>query len=490
MNKHRYKGANILLVDDEASIRASLGGALLDEGFRVTTADSAEDALQKLEQELPDAVVLDIWLPGMDGLDLLRRAKEMAIDVEFIMMTGHGSIETAVSATKLGAFDFIEKPISLEKLLISIRNLLDRTQLARENRSLREKSVHSLEIIGNSLKVSELKEKIAKVAPTKAWVLVTGENGTGKELVAREIHALSNLNHKPLVEVNCAAIPEELIESELFGHVKGAFTGATQDRKGKFEIANEGTLFLDEIGDMSLKTQAKVLRILQEQRFERVGGSNPIQVDVRVIAATNKNLEEEIQKGTFREDLYYRLNVISFHVPALRERVEDLKILSDHFLKRIARITRQKPKTLSPNVMEVLGRYTWPGNIRELKNLIERLVILSSDLEIGLDSMPEKMLRSIEAGGTTKPEPDSEDNDIGDEDVAGFKDSGPNVPLGDGFWNAFGDSLKEAKFQFEKRFIERKLFENDGNISRTAQVIGVERSNLHRKIKTYGIDVS
>jgi len=469
----------ILLVDDEESILTSLGGALEDENFKILKAKSGEEGLQTIVRESPDVVLLDIWMPGMDGLDVLRRAGEMQLNANFIIMTGHGTIETAVAATKLGAFDFIEKPISLEKLLISLRNLLDKTALARENKVLKERAIQEVEIIGVSTQIEELKEKIERVAPTNAWILVTGDNGTGKELVARGIHIHSERSRQPLVEVNCAAIPEELIESELFGHEKGAFTGATQERMGKFEIANKGTVFLDEIGDMSLNAQAKVLRLLEEQRFERVGGSKPIQVDVRVIAATNKDLESEIKKGTFREDLYYRLNVIHLQVPPLRDRKEDIPLLIDHFLKLASLEGGGKKRKISPKALELLENYYWPGNVRELRNLIEGVTILNPAGEITEDHLPKKILdfRS-DLSNKTDALPSSS---VSSEDSS-FK-------LSDSFWGQFGDNLKEAKLKFEKEFIIQKLRENEWNISRTSQVINIERSNLHRKIKSFGIDV-
>ncbi len=323
---------NILIVDDEQSIRDSLAGILLDEGFSPLAASNGEEALARLRDEKPDLILLDIWMPGMDGLETLARIREIHPEQLVIMMSGHGTIETAVRATKLGAHDFIEKPLSLEKLLLSIQNALKLNRLVEENRELKAKIAKEYEMIGSSPAINELKRQIEIVAPTSGWALITGENGTGKELVARAIHTLSQRGDKPFIEVNCAAIPEDLIESELFGHEKGSFTGATAQRRGKFDLAHEGTLFLDEIGDMSLKTQAKVLRILQERKFERVGGNRTIEVDVRVIAATNKDLSSQMAAGQFREDLYYRLNVIPFHVPPLRERKGDIPLLANHFL--------------------------------------------------------------------------------------------------------------------------------------------------------------
>ena len=447
----------ILIIDDEESIRASLIGVLEDEGFRTVFAHNGEEGLRLLREENPDVVLLDIWMPGIDGIETLRRIKEISPDQLVVMMSGHATIETAVRATKLGAFDFIEKPLSLEKVLLTIQNALRVGQLVEENRTLREKFSKEQEMIGSSSAISDLKAQISIAAPTSGWVLITGENGTGKELVARSLHQLSHRREKPFIEVNCAAIPEDLIESELFGHEKGSFTGATGQRKGKFDLAHEGTLFLDEIGDMSLKTQAKVLRILQERKFERVGGSRTIEVDVRVIAATNKNLPEEINRGTFREDLFYRLNVLPFHVPPLRQRNGDIPILVNHFLEYFCSKEGRSMKEISPDAMRVLTAYAWPGNVRELKNTIERLVIMTQGPLIAERHLPDSI--RIE-----KP----------------F--NRPNISLSE-------ITYREAKEEFEKEFILQKLEENDWNISRTAEAIEVERSNLHRKIKSFGIEL-
>ncbi|MCF6179750.1 MAG: sigma-54 dependent transcriptional regulator, partial [Geopsychrobacter sp.] len=369
----------ILVVDDEESIRLSLEGILLDEGFRPLFASTGEDAIRVVQNETPDLVLLDIWMPGIDGMETLARIKEIHPSQPVIMMSGHGTIETAVKATHLGAYDFIEKPLSLEKILLSIQNALKVSQLMAENQQLKAKINKEHEMIGSSQPIQQLKNQIALAAPSNGWVLITGENGTGKELVARAIHHQSTRVSQSFVEVNCAAIPEELIESELFGHEKGAFTGATAARKGKFDQAHNGTLFLDEIGDMSLKTQAKILRILQERKFERVGGNRTIEVDVRVIAATNKDLETEIREANFREDLFFRLNVLPFHVPPLRERKEDISRLASHFLSYFCRQESREVKCLSTQALQTLTNYSWPGNIRELKNLIERLVNMTPE---------------------------------------------------------------------------------------------------------------
>jgi len=395
-------------------------------------------------------------MPGMDGIETLVKIKENHPHLQVVMMSGHGTIETAVRATKLGAYDFIEKPLSLEKVLLSINKALDYYRLEEEISLLKEKDKGKHHITGTSEAIGQLKEQIRIVAPTNAWVLISGENGTGKELVANTIHRLSKRSHKPMVEVNCAAIPEELIESELFGHEKGAFTGAGTMKKGKFDMAHEGTLFLDEIGDMSLRAQSKTLRILQEQKFERVGGSRTIHVDVRVVAATNKDLETEIEKGTFRDDLYFRLNVIPMRVPPLRERVEDISELVNEFIKEIELNTNLESKQFSDDVIDVLKKYHWPGNVRELKNLVERLVIMT----------PEKVIHAKDI-----PPPFNQESDIKDE----FEST------------LMADSYKDAKVQFEMAFIARKLREFNGNISQTAEAIGIERSNLHKKIKAYDL---
>jgi two-component system nitrogen regulation response regulator NtrX len=451
---------NILIVDDEKSIRDSLSGILSDEGFNPLTAETGEEALARLRDEKPELILLDIWMPGMDGLETLTRIREMYPDQLVVMMSGHGTIETAVRSTKLGAYDFIEKPLSLEKVLLCTQNALKIGQLVEENRELKAKIAKDHAMIGVSEPILDLKKQIEIAAPTSGWVLITGENGTGKELVARAIHSLSKRQDKPFVEVNCAAIPEELIESELFGHEKGSFTGATTQRRGKFDQAHEGTLFLDEIGDMSLKTQAKVLRILQEKKFERVGGNKTIEVDVRVIAATNKNLEDEIAEGRFREDLYYRLNVIPFHVPPLRERKDDIPLLVNHFLAHFCRQESREIKSMEDAAMRVLMDYVWPGNVRELKNLIERVVIMTPGPVISRDMLPQVFFEKTHKGPKGVPE------------------SGLNA-----------STFKEAKEEFEKEFLLHKLEESGWNISKTAEVIGIERSNLHRKIKAYGIDL-
>jgi two-component system nitrogen regulation response regulator NtrX len=451
---------SILIIDDEQSIRESLTGILQDEGFTPFSVESGETALERVSEEKPDLILLDIWMPGMDGMETLTRIREIYPDQLVVMMSGHGTIETAVKATKLGAYDFIEKPLSIEKLLLCIQNAVKVGQLVAENRELKAQIGKEHEMIGSSKPINELKQQIKIAAPTSGWILITGENGTGKELVARAIHYGSKRHDKPFVEVNCAAIPEELIESELFGHEKGSFTGATTQRRGKFDQAHNGTLFLDEIGDMSLKTQAKVLRILQERKFERVGGNKTIEVDVRVIAATNKDLEKEITEGSFREDLYYRLNVIPFYVPPLRERKADISRLATHFLQYFCSKESRETKTFDDESMQAITDYAWPGNVRELKNLIERLAIMTPGNTITRSQLPQAISN-------------------GRHSVA--KDQSST--------HLRSNTFRTAKEEFEKEFLIQKLDENDWNISRTAEAVEIERSNLHRKIKAYGIEL-
>ncbi len=447
----------ILVVDDEPQIRETVSGLLQDEGFEVLTAPEGEAAAKTVREELPDLVLLDVALPGKDGLEILKDLKDQYPTLPVIMISAFGSVENAVRATRLGAYDFIEKPPHADKILLSVRNALEMARLSEENRRLRQQAAPVREIIGNSEAIKQVREQLRLVAPTPASVLITGENGTGKELVARALHFFSRRSHRPFVEVNCAAIPEDLIESELFGHEKGAFTGATSRRQGKFDLAHEGTLFLDEIGDMSLKTQAKILRILEEQRFERVGGGRPIQVDVRVVAATNKNLEEEIAKGTFREDLYHRINVIPLNVPTLRERREDIPLLAQHFLKELAQENNAPEKILTPQALEVLSAQPWPGNVRELRNLVWRLFLLTAKPVIDVDDLP---LDSEAAAGPHR-------------DVSLLF----HMP-----------DFREARARFEREFLKRKLEEYHGSVSATAEAIGLERSHLYRKLRNLGLE--
>lgn len=450
------ENVRILIVDDEAPIREVLSASLSDEGYPVRVARSGEEGIRMMEEDKPSIVLLDIWMPGsMDGIEVLRAARGRFPGTEFIIMSGHGNIETAVKAVKLGAWDFVEKPLSIDKILILINNITFFQSERGEKNALLHRLRKNIAIIGESQQMVSLKQMIARVASTTSWVLITGENGTGKELVAQNIHYLSPRAGKPFVEVNCAAIPEDLIESELFGYEKGAFTGADKSRRGKFDHAHGGTLFLDEIADMSLKTQAKVLRILQERRFTRVGGEDPIEVDVRVVAATNKNLEQEIKEGRFREDLFYRLNVIPCRVPALRERADDIPSLIAHFSEQFAKDGGYRHKIFSEKAIERLRQHAWPGNVRELRNFIERIYILTP----------------------------GEFVDVHDLKFAGLP-SGERETSSDGISN-----FREARAKFEKEYLLAKIAENKGNISKTAEAIGLERSYLHRKIKGYGIDV-
>ncbi|MFZ5775585.1 MAG: sigma-54-dependent transcriptional regulator [Thermodesulfobacteriota bacterium] len=454
--------ATILIIDDEASIRETLAGILADEGFSPLAAADGEQGLKRLEEQGIDLVLLDIWMPGIDGMEVLKRIRESWPDLPVIMISGHGTIETAVAATKLGAFDFIEKPPSYDKIILSINNALQLAKLRRENRILRQQSSRRSGLTGSSPAMARLRQLVERVAPTEASVLIRGEHGTGKELVAQTIHRLSRAADKPMVELNCAAIPEELIESELFGHEKGAFTGATESRRGKFDLADGTTLFLDEIGDMSLKTQAKVLRILQERRFERVGGSRTIQVNVRVLAATNKNLEAEIEQGGFRADLFYRLNVVPIEVPPLRERLEDIPALvADFIVDNSAKGLGEK--RFSPAALRTMMQHAWPGNVRELRNFVERVMILC----------PEEVVEEVAVGQL-----------LGLTPAAQASVAPVAIGLGAGF-HALG--YKEAKREFEREYLRMRLDENDGNISQTADRIGLERSHLHKKLKTLAL---
>ncbi|MCA2959563.1 MAG: sigma-54-dependent Fis family transcriptional regulator [Silvanigrellales bacterium] len=450
----------VLIIDDEADIGSMLSGVLSDEGHKVLTALTAQAGLKLLGKELPDVCFLDVWLPDADGVELLEKIRLTGGDASIIMMSGHATIETAVRATRLGAVDFIEKPLSLEKVLLSVQNALRIRQLRSENQNLRNRVEQRYRLIGHSKALEQIRATIDMVAARNSTVLITGENGTGKENVARNVHEGSHRSKKPFVAINCAAIPEELIESELFGHERGAFTGATGAKRGKFEQANGGTLFLDEIGDMSLKTQSKVLRVLQEQRFERIGGDESVSVDVRVIAATNKSLPEEIRKGNFREDLYYRLNVIPIELPPLRERKEDIEALAVHYLDIFCSENGERRKTFERDALERLRAYSWPGNIRELKNIMERLSIMTHELVIEGRHLPHPI-------GQQPARPSSELDEL-----------------------LVQKDFREARSGFEKLFILRKLEDNQGNITRTADAMGMERSHLYRKLKQFGIDQS
>ena len=455
---------SILVVDDEPGVRSSLSGILGDEGYLVEAVDSGEAGLAALEKGRYDLLLLDVWLTNMDGLEALSRVRTLDPELPVIVISGHGSIETAVKAVRMGAQDFVEKPLSLEKTLLVVKNALRQRRLEAENRALKEQVEHRWVMVGESAVLHSLRADIAQAAPSNGRVLIFGENGTGKELVARNIHHLSLRSGGPFVEVNCAAIPEELIESELFGHTRGAFTGALTAKKGKFELADGGTLFLDEVGDMTLKTQAKVLRVLQEQKVEPVGGTATITVDVRVIAATNKNLEEEIRKGTFREDLFFRLNVIPFHVAPLRERREDISLLARHFIAELSAEYGKRTKELTREVLDLLVSQPWPGNVRELRNIIERLVIMTPGDRIEARHLPASLVAAAPSAG----EPASV--------------SGPLSAAISDF-----PSLAAAREDFEKRYIWKKYQECGGNMSRTSEALQVERSNLYRKMKGYGL---
>ena len=446
--------ASILIVDDEPGVRSALTGVLRDEGFEVEAVATGEECLDRAAATVFDVIVLDVWLPGIDGLTTLQRLCERRVDAQIVIISGHGNIESAVRAIKLGAFDFVEKPLSLEKTVLVVRNAARQRRLEVENRALRAQVDRQFVMVGESHTMRQLREQVAMAAPTNGRVLIYGENGTGKELVARTLHAQSRRRAGPFIEVNCAAIPEELIESELFGHVKGAFTGAVADRRGRFEAASGGTIFLDEIADMSLKTQAKVLRVLQEQVIQPVGGLQVVRVDVRVVAATNKELPAEIRAGRFREDLYFRLNVIPIFVPPLRDRAGDIALLADHFMATLAAEYGRRPRRLAPEAIARLQQYDWPGNVRELRNVIERLLIM--------------------VPGDT----------ITAQDTAFLgREGAPEAPQA-----AVPElSLSEARDRFERDYILQALAGQQGNISRTADALGVERSNLYKKMRAFGI---
>jgi two-component system nitrogen regulation response regulator NtrX len=448
------RSSRILIVDDEPRIRQSLGGVLEDEGFQVESVEDGEACLDVLARSIFELVILDIWLPGIDGLETLDRIQKIpqADRPVVVVISGHGTIETAVKATKLGAYDFLEKPLSIDRVLLVAKHALDHRRLRLENEQLREAADGVPHIVGESVPMKALRQQLALMAGTNGRVLIYGESGTGKELVAHALHALSPRAPMPFVEVNCAAISEGLIESELFGHMKGSFTPAHERKVGKFQKADGGTIFLDEVGDMSLRTQSKVLRVLEDQRFEPVGAQESIRVDARVVAATNKNLEGEIERGNFREDLFYRLNVIPFHVPPLRERKEDIPALAAHFLDEFARAYGRKPKELTPQALEALDAHHWPGNVRELRNLIERIVILHPQSRIDARHIPLQLARK----GAERPA------------------------------ERYG-SLQDVREAAEREYIQKKLEEANGNVSRAAELLGLERSNLYRKMRALGI---
>jgi two-component system nitrogen regulation response regulator NtrX len=448
------KQRRILVVDDEPGIRQSLSGILEDDGYAVEAVESGEACLAALPGAGFELVLLDIWLPGVDGMEVLARIQEIPFGERpvVVVISGHGSIEAAVKATKLGAFDFLEKPLSIQKVTVVVKNGLEHRSVSIKNSRLKGDSGARWRIIGESVPMKALRQQLTLMAGTNGRVLIYGESGTGKELVAHALHQLSPRAAEPFVEVNCAAIPEELIESELFGHNKGSFAGAQEAKIGKFQKADAGTLFLDEVGDMSLRTQSKVLRVIEEQRFEPVGASESVQVDVRVVASTNKNLDDEIEHGNFREDLFYRLNVIPFNVPPLRDRREDIPLLAEHFLREFTTAYGRKPKELTPEAFKLLAEYHWPGNVRELKNLIERIVILNPQVRVDARHIPLN---------PSKRQPDRS-------------------------LDRFG-SLQEVREAAEREYILKKLEETSGNVTRTAELLGLERSNLYRKMKTLGI---
>ncbi|MBA3028097.1 MAG: sigma-54-dependent Fis family transcriptional regulator [Desulfobacteraceae bacterium] len=445
---------SLLVVDDEPFILQSLSGILSDEGFEVSTASNGYEALKFIEEESPDLVLLDIWMPGLDGIETLKEIKKNNPHIQVIIITGHGTIETAVKAIKVGAFDLIEKPLSIDKVIVAINNALNFRRLEEENRYLRRKTLEKHSLTGNSPAILELKKQIHTAAPSDKCIFISGENGTGKELVARTIHQLSPRANHPMVDINCAAISEDLFDSELFGHEKGALTKASTKKTGKFELADKGTLFFDEISDMSMKIQNKLLRVLQELKFERLGGSRAIDVKARIIASTSKNVQEEIQKGLLRENLYFRLNVIPIHVPPLRERVEDIPLLIDSFLRDPEKFSARKIKTFTPEAVQILSKYPWPGNVRELKNFIERLTIMIDE------------------------------KSINEKHVLGLLNSGPKsrteAQSGD-FYSI--NNLKEASLKFEKEFIELKMKQYHNDIDKTADTLGIKPDALRKKIK-------
>lgn len=443
---------SVLIVDDEEGIRRTLAGVLEDEGYSVEVVASGEECLAAFESRIFSCVLLDIWLPGIDGIQTLERLRSFYPETAVIMISGHGNIATAVRATQLGALDFIEKPLQIERTVLAVSNALRQKQLEADNQRLREElSEHTM--IGDSVPMRALRQQIAVAAPTNGRILIYGESGTGKELVARAIHSASGRASMPFVELNCAAIPEELIESELFGHSKGAFTGATQAKRGKFEQADGGTLLLDEIGDMSINVQAKVLRVLEEQRFEPVGSNSAVKVDVRIIAATNKRLDEEMEKGSFRPDLFYRLNVIPFELPPLRDRAEDIPLLADYFNRKYSANYGKLEKILEPEVLDRLTSYHWPGNVRELRNTIERVVIMNSGQRIAAADLPTLGSDNVKAS------------------------------------NSYNfTSYRKGREVYEREYILRKLAECDGNVSRTAEALGIDRSHLYRRLKALGIN--
>ena len=448
---------SILIVDDEPSILDSLGGILTDEGFEVFTALNGYEAMKQLSRISPDLMLLDIWMPGMDGLETLKEVRKEHPSVPVVMITGHGTIETAVQATKLGAYDFIEKPLSIEKVVVTINNALNFRRLEEENLYLRKKTLEKHSITGFSPAIMDIRNQINIVAPTDAWVLISGENGTGKEMVARTIHHLSPRSDHPMVTVNCASIPKKFMESELFGHEKGAFPGAKQRKRGRFELAGQGTLFFDEVGDMDMETQSSILRVLENLQFQRVGGGRTITANVRIIASTNKNLEEEIAQGRFREDLYYRLNVVPIAMPPLKDRAQDVPSLCEEFFKEFAAENQSEPKTISQKALEALMRYPWPGNVRELRNLVERLVITTKASHVDIRHIPPAYKECITGPG---PECSIDVFEV--------------------------DSYKDAKKAFELTYVQKQLARYENDLDATAKAIGMDKSTLKKILKNAG----
>jgi two-component system nitrogen regulation response regulator NtrX len=462
----------ILVIDDEAAIRDSLRMILEYEGYGFTGAASGQDGIALVQRDRPDLVLLDIKMPGMDGMDVLRRLRALDEGLPVVMISGHGTTSTAVEAIKSGALDFLDKPLSSERVILTLQNALKQQELRQENRALKLAMEAKYEIVGESQALRSVLESVKRAAPTNATVMLLGESGVGKELVARTIHRNSPRAGQRFIQVNCAAIPEELIESELFGHEKGSFTGATEKQVGKFEQADRGTIFLDEVADMSAKTQAKVLRVLQEQEVERLGSARTIKVDVRVIAATNKNLEEMIQRGEFREDLYFRLNVIPILVPPLRERRSDIPLLVQHFARRMSDEHNMKPKRFDPRAMEALQRYRWRGNIRELRNTVERVLIMTPGDVVRIEDLPQDVRGDVSVMAQAEPAT------VAAAVASGPQPQAPSVSAG---------TLREFKDAAERAFLVQKLRENNWNISKTAEVIDTPRSNLYKKLEQYGI---
>jgi two-component system nitrogen regulation response regulator NtrX len=456
------RSARILIIDDELPIREVLSATLRDEGHIVQTAHDADSGFEAMRSFQPEIVFLDIWMPGsLDGIEVLTSARQQLPLLEFVMISGHGTIETAVKATKLGAWDFIEKPLSMDKILICISNILQYQSERQEKEVLLSRLRKSIALIGEAPKMVSLKQMISRVAPTQSWILLNGENGAGKELVAQNIHYMSTRAGRPFVEITCSNLPEDLVETELFGFEKGAFPGAERTQKGKIELAAGGTLFLDDVADLGLKAQERLLRVLQERKFQRVGGSESLTVDVRVIAATQKNLEQEVKEGRFREDLYHRLNVVPLAVPSLREHPEDIPALFGHFSDQVAKESGIMRKEISDRAQQEMQAYSWPGNVRELKNFVERVYILTPSEFVDVHDLRFAGLAIGQEGQV----------------IAGATGVGTDFT-----------TFRDARAAFEKEFLERKIQENNGNISRTAEVIGLERSYLHRKIKTFGIE--